>query len=440
MKASIKRASIRSAKSVKVRPMESQELTPTSEPVLRPSDDSIRIRAYYNTLGLLQEVCILGGPVSVNRIVIQVFGMAVPHHTSLTKLTITRGKLAPIVLVEIGKLLPLSHLVEICLDDTHVPQKNYATLLQNGHLLRNLSLKRCKLNDNTCKEIAASIEIGTPGATLQTLELSSNSISDEGAVAFANVLRRNRYLLHLNLSGNYITDEGAAAILKVLMEFPMTQNEILQKRRNFINFAKRKIEIYDRLLLEMKISRQRPDVRTRSNSRTKSLRSGTGSSKQKGSPSKKSDKKIPDTSLELPETPHKMGYSHPELEMKARETVGEFFDPFDADQTVLKENTFYCVGNMFFCSLNLAYNNLEYSSVKLINTVLEYQSKVKRSPAAPGLMRISFEGNLVPQYCEEYIFIELWLQNAISNHLPRTTTTIHKKRVPGQRKSSGTLL
>jgi Ran GTPase-activating protein (RanGAP) involved in mRNA processing and transport len=53
---------------------------------------------------------------------------------------------------------------------------------------------------------------------LQELELARNDAGDEGTNAIAEALRRNETLKRLDLSSNSISEAGAMAILKALTE------------------------------------------------------------------------------------------------------------------------------------------------------------------------------------------------------------------------------
>jgi hypothetical protein len=62
-------------------------------------------------------------------------------------------------------------------------------------------------------------------STLQDIDLTDNSIGDEGALAIAEMLRVNSTLQEMNLQDNGIGDDGAIAIAAAL-EFNYSQQDI----------------------------------------------------------------------------------------------------------------------------------------------------------------------------------------------------------------------
>lgn len=76
---------------------------------------------------------------------------------------------------------------------------------------------------------------------LLILNLNMNCFGDEGVVALAQALRSNRTLISLSLCGNRITDEGARCLAEVICRFPLSDEEIMiRRRRNFDRLLKRK--------------------------------------------------------------------------------------------------------------------------------------------------------------------------------------------------------
>jgi Ran GTPase-activating protein (RanGAP) involved in mRNA processing and transport len=57
---------------------------------------------------------------------------------------------------------------------------------------------------------------GPADATLESLDLRHNQISDEGAMWLGRMIRKNRSLRYLNLSANRIGPKGIAALARAL--------------------------------------------------------------------------------------------------------------------------------------------------------------------------------------------------------------------------------
>ena len=66
---------------------------------------------------------------------------------------------------------------------------------------------------------------------LLSLNLNGNRIGDAGACAIADALRMNRTLLSLGLAGNGIGDAGAKKLAEVLSKFPLTHEEVVERRK-----------------------------------------------------------------------------------------------------------------------------------------------------------------------------------------------------------------
>lgn len=57
-------------------------------------------------------------------------------------------------------------------------------------------------------------------SSVASLSLTDNQISDEGAMALSDALRRNKSIAYLYLNGNFITDRGARKLLLALGDSP----------------------------------------------------------------------------------------------------------------------------------------------------------------------------------------------------------------------------
>ena len=78
-----------------------------------------------------------------------------------------------------------------------------------SYSLVKLSVKSCKLTDSFTQDITPYI------GNLLHLNMSCNSIGDDGCVSLATALRLNRTLLTLSLTGNCISDKGASCLAEV---------------------------------------------------------------------------------------------------------------------------------------------------------------------------------------------------------------------------------
>ncbi|XP_028177825.1 uncharacterized protein LOC114365445 [Ostrinia furnacalis] len=406
----ISSAKSKSAKSM--RPKEDEESTSnkkgytsaTNTVVTRSSmvDNVIPITAYYDSHGHLAEIAIMTCPSALHRKVIQAISLCVPFHSFLTKLVIRKGCLDYLLLHEISKLLPHSNITDVCLDDTYIPEGNYYVLLDQASNIKYLSLNRCRINDDVCKEIAFRIDFGQPaGKSLLALDLSSNKITDTGAKYFGDTLKKNRHLLHLNLLGNRISDVGFGYLLRHLQEFPLTCDEISDKKRRKMEYTIKKKEVYERCLDELARMQKADELCSMLSDKRSSLTN-------KHTKFKKAKKSTPQVTEQLSQTNIAEKMTH--------EIVGDLDDPYEDDNLIKKDNYYYSTGNLKLCSLNVAYNNIEFPSLLRVLEVLKYQCLLEKRPPNTGLMRIVLEGNYLPNACPELAHIDMFLKKAGVSH------------------------
>lgn len=344
-------------------------------------EPSIPLTTVYNTRGDLIEISIVNCDLIIPQQFIKLIKLAMPFHRYMIKLTICKGGLTQGTIHEINEMLPYSNITEVCLDDNYVRQGNYYVLLDTLTSLTILSLCRCSINDSICEDIVERLQPGRSGDKLQSLSLSTNFIGNIGACKFGNLLRRNRNLLHLNLADNQITYEGAAAILEHLTEFKLSEDEIFNRRRRKLAYEKEKIRLYDTILYNLVTLRRKTGVTTNSNN-TSSRKSGRFLVGKKDSKHAKIVA-VPTVTPSITD----LAYT------KAERTLGDFKDLFDDKNTVKKNDQMYCIGNLRFCYLNLACNDLDDRIPTLIRQVLTYQSTLSKPPNCTGLLKVVIECN-----------------------------------------------
>ncbi|CAG9568139.1 unnamed protein product [Danaus chrysippus] len=286
-------------------------------------------------------------------------------------------------------------MTDICLDDTYLPEGNYYVLLDKLNNLQNLSLCRCKINDDVCKKIAEKLYNEMPASnTLMTLDFTSNNITNLGAKHLGLMLRQNRTLLYLGLADNLLDDIGASHILKPLMIFSLTEDEVYELRKRKFRYAAKKLEICKehekQLLAQMKIEEEKENhhpVKSR-----KSFR----------------------RSRQFTEEPKPVIVK--ELaEKNIMDTFGKFEDVFDDENVVYRHGHLYSLGNLKLCYLNLAFNHIKYFTLKKLCEVLKYQSNMKKTDCK-GLLRVVVDGNNIPTQCEFLTTIESYLGNAMAKY------------------------
>lgn len=344
-------------------------------------DFAIHVTATYDNMHRLAEITVCRR-LNIPRVFMQVVALIVPYFEKLQKITIKNSYVDVYTIHELKKMLPITSITEVHLRDLVLPEGNFAILLEHGSVLQGLSLSRCLINDEVCKEIAAKLHFSESGESyLITLDLSSNRITDVGAKYIGDALRSNRTLRYLNLSDNHITDDGASYILDTLIEFPLTYNEIMDTRRRYMKYLHTKMEIYLKCLYET----------FEENNDSTILRTSSKISRKGRSMSSLKYKKEKDTS-----NASDLEYLlKKKAEILAEGLTGTFQDPFSTINTIEIQEVKYSTGNMALCYLNLSYNNLSFISVKKIQTLLLYQNG-KKKHHLPGLIKIVIEGNNLP--------------------------------------------
>ncbi|XP_030329808.1 leucine-rich repeat-containing protein 71 isoform X1 [Strigops habroptila] len=125
-----------------------------------------------------------------------------------------------------------SRLRTLSLEGNPLPEAAFELLMGSDSLWRHLSLRSCSIGDSAAQRIGTSLSTPTScNQRLESLVLSFNHVSDLGAQHIAEGLRLNRSLLSLSLASNDIGDAGASRLAEVLAPFPLTHEEVVQRRR-----------------------------------------------------------------------------------------------------------------------------------------------------------------------------------------------------------------
>ncbi|KAJ8725854.1 hypothetical protein PYW08_004037 [Mythimna loreyi] len=356
---------------------------------------------------------------TIPRDTIHLLALVLPNYQQLRKFTIKRCRIDMYVVHEIGKILPSTTITEVCLDDCPLKKANYEELLQNTTFLKNLSLCRCNINDEVCERMAASLHyLESAENSLVTLNLSSNRIGDEGAKNFAEALRSNRHLRYLNLANNHISDEGASHIFNILVDFPLTHDENINRRQRFMVYLKDKLEVHRECLRKLSLI-QKPAEKSISNaSRIWSQdkiqvmppkRSSSSHSQVKRKAKRRGSSKSISLNVLISSEDNLLK----KAELISGEIVGPFVDPF-SPSCVSAEDKPRCFGNFVLCYLNLAYNDLTILSAKKLLKVVEYQ-KSHYNPDAYGLIKVILEGNPLPVASTELKVLQKMLQQHVKS-------------------------
>ncbi|PZC79224.1 hypothetical protein B5X24_HaOG216712 [Helicoverpa armigera] len=373
------------------------------------ADDIVNIHAIYDQFMNLVQIKFLKNKY-IPREVIKIITLLVPMYKYLTSITIDCG-LRVGTIYDISQLLPVSKVTELCLDNTDVVEANYYILL-NEPILKHLSLAKCNLNDEVIRLIAERIVYPCPASkSLTVLNLSTNEITDVGAKYLAEALRSNRRLAYLNLSDNQITDLGAGYIFDILIEFPLTSQETFDKKSRLMIYLKEKKDLFLITINDLRVM----DSEKKSTKKGKAVKSqaSTTIKRKQSTPFRDKSSTHADAGMSLNER----------AEAIVQELMGPLFDPFDRNNTVMRDNELCCCGNNTLCYLNIAFNDLTIASVVKLRDVLVAQKEMNRNPK--GLVNVRLEGNYLPTWCAEMQDIDAMLEANLSTF--KRTSIVKKK-------------
>lgn len=391
---------------------EREEKSTSDLPPLLCTEKVVKIFTIYDSFFNLVEIR-FGKNNYLPRLIFKIIGLIIQFQPNIAKIEINGG-MDGYTVYEINKFLNMSNITELCFDGCFLKEANYDILLDTNNSLRHLSLSRCKIDDNVVRNIANKLAYPLPASkSLYILNLSSNGITDLGTQYLVQALRSNRNLSYLNLADNRITDDGAGYLLHVFAEFPLTDTELLEARFRHMVFLKNKNIMIDRTIKELRSGELDRKIAKRKSTRPVSAASG-----KKGKLEKELSE-IRDTKSLV-----NMDFLYYEKAVNMVEnTLGEFNDPFCANNTNVKGGMVYSKGNNTLCYLNLAYNNLSFLSLKKILAVLMFQKLLDRKPR--GLINLLIEGNNLPVSCMEMSQIDDVLEMGLM---------VHNRRLSGGKK------
>ncbi|XP_013868614.1 leucine-rich repeat-containing protein 71 isoform X3 [Austrofundulus limnaeus] len=304
----------------------------------------------------------------VNEQIFRAIQKMLPSMGQLLSLQFWQAGLTDQMLISLTNTASLcSGLRSVTLEGNALPEQSFHLLLSEGSVLTHLSLRNNRIGVEGARLIGSALSTSTTAnKNLLSLNLAFNSIGDAGAAHIARGLRLNRTLLFLSLANNQIGDSGAAPLAEILGKFPLTHEEVVERRKL--------------LLQRISVSSFRADLEQLSTSQFGSTHSmSVSKGDNKGTSKKKSE------SVEA---------GNPLLDQSVHHKNGQLFLP----------------GNTTLASLNLAGNRITEKSLPLFLAALETQEAEERR-----LLRLCLQRNLFPAECEDYMKIKdiMSLTNAL---------------------------
>ncbi|XP_072303235.1 leucine-rich repeat-containing protein 71-like isoform X2 [Eucyclogobius newberryi] len=135
------------------------------------------------------------------------------------------------------------------LEGNPLPKHSYHLLLSEDNVITKLFLQNNQIGDEGARLIGSALST-TKKTHLFFLNLAFNRIGDAGAGYIAQGLRYNRALIYLSLANNQIGDSGAASLSKILPEFTLTHEEVVERRKMLAERIEPVKEVNVRLCIE----------------------------------------------------------------------------------------------------------------------------------------------------------------------------------------------
>ncbi|XP_038058509.1 leucine-rich repeat-containing protein 71-like isoform X31 [Patiria miniata] len=367
----------------------------------------------------------------IDDMMVDIFRNCFPTIEKLNTINLWNVGLTDKTLRDLAAIFPqCPNLKNVSIEGNPIAEEPWACLIGDDSLIVNLSLRHNEITDRGASGIGAALStVTTCNKNLISLNLSHNKFSDVGAEAVVKGLRMNRVLLCLSLASNKITDKGAVKFGELLSRFPLTHEEVVERRK----------------LLSDKGSPDRgtgksppPSRRAESKDRPGSVRSGShldkGDKKRDKSSKKKDSKKDKDEGAKggtkkddkwkkggsrssivgLTETVNKTtkgkkttsskdkkGGAAPESESP---DMVEAINPL-LDSVESIDGQLWIPGNRSIINLNLSRNEIGEAGLKSLLLALQYQitlANLAPHPALKGLMRLSLGRNPIRADSEAY--------------------------------------
>ncbi|XP_071098241.1 leucine-rich repeat-containing protein 71-like isoform X7 [Haliotis cracherodii] len=236
-------------------------------------------------LDTVTEVYIRGW--KVDDCMMEIFKQCWPAMERLHTINLWQVGLTGETVAILASFMPLCmNLKNLILDGNSIQEgeENWHLLVDDDSSVQLLSLQHCSVSDEAAEGIGKALGTAKRFNTkLMSLNLAGNRITDVGAEHLAGGLRMNRSLLSLSLANNHIGDKGVKKIAEALSRFPLTHEEVVERRR----------------LISEKGSPERnksppPSRRAESKDRPGSVRSSSHTDKDKSKRDKPSAKKNKD--------------------------------------------------------------------------------------------------------------------------------------------------
>ncbi|KAK5854914.1 hypothetical protein PBY51_005064 [Eleginops maclovinus] len=350
----------------------------------------------------------------VDERIARVLHKMLPSLSKLLSLQFWQAGLTDRMVISLVNTISLcSNLRDVTLEGNHLPGQSYHLLLSEDSVLTHLALRNNGIGDEGARLIGSALSTTrSANKNLVSLNLAFNAIGDAGATYIAQGLRLNRALLVLSLSNNQIGDSGAGHLAAILGEFPLTHEEVVERRKMLLEKTQTS---------SVRVDWDQPADQLPLVASSGSLSTGKGENKgKKKEASKKEDN--PSANKENPKSNKKssdlkvsqgkaakQGGKEKQLsaqEEKSNTSLNEQGELEEVENPLLDQSVQHrdgeitLPGNTNLSSLNLAGNRITEKSLPLFLKSLEKQGE------GGGLLRLCLQRNRFPADCECYVKIK----------------------------------
>ncbi|XP_071942274.1 leucine-rich repeat-containing protein 71-like isoform X15 [Antedon mediterranea] len=358
----------------------------------------------------------------IDSLMVGIFKQCWPIIEKLSVVNLWNVNLSEDVVKEFASFLPqCQNLKTLVIDGTWCPEEPWSLLIGEDSLLTSLSLRNNGITDKGAVMIGKALStVKSSNKNLVSLNLSGNKITDVGAVAIANGLRMNRVLLSLSLANNNVSDEGAKKLGEVLSRFPLTHEEVVERRKLLSEKGSP-----DQGLLKSpppsRRDRDRPGSVRSSSHMDKTDKKRDKSSKKKDAKKDKDDttkgkkedkwKKasfVADTMSTKTSKGKKTSSKDKRVPESDSPEILEAINPL-LEQVESMDNQLWIPGNRCLINLNLSRNKITDTGMKGLLLAVQYQITLLNlapSPAMKGILRMSLTGNDVKKTDETYVKLQ----------------------------------
>ncbi|KAG5264401.1 hypothetical protein AALO_G00253400 [Alosa alosa] len=335
-----------------------------------------------------------------------------PSLNNLQTLHFWQADLTTHTLLSLKATLPLCYnLRTVVLEGNPMAEHSYHLLMSEDGNIAHLSLRHNQIGEEGARLIGSALSTTqSANKSLVSLNLAFNSIGDAGAKHIAQGLRLNRSLLCLSLANNHIGDAGAALLAEILSPFPLTHEEVVERRKLKIQRDQspslgtdQALSIPSSSSVEQIVSKA---TKTSSKKKDKSSASQTGSGKKEDP---KMAKKMSDTKVQRNrQKPETRDRQPPVMETEDKNNLGlnKSADGGEIVSSLLDPGVQHVGGKMIMpgntalTSLNLTGNRLTERSLECFCSSLQAQGD------GAGLMHLCLNRNAFPPDCKTFLKIQ----------------------------------